>query len=49
MGLFDRVRNYFSKDYDPNDKSANFYGYNLKVDTYADINKKITMTSKKSL
>lgn len=43
MGLFDRVKNVFSKDYDPNDKSANFYGYNLKIDTYAEIEK---MTSK---
>ncbi len=49
MGLFDRVRNYFSKDYDPNDKSANFYGYNLKVDTYAEIEKLTNREFKETL
>lgn len=49
MGLFDRVRNVFSKDYDPNDKSANFYGYNLKIDTYAEIEKLTNREFKETL
>ncbi len=49
MGLFDRVKNVFSKDYDPNDKSANFYGYNLKIDTYAEIEKLTNREFKETL
>ena len=39
MGLFSKIKNAISKDYDPNDKMANFYGFDLKLDTYNELEK----------
>lgn len=39
MSFINRIKNSFTKDYNKNDRMANFYGYDLKIDTYEEIEK----------